>query len=38
VLGASVGIHNSIVLSAGTLFVVITALFFSLNIRSARAG
>ena len=38
VLGASVGIHNSIMLSAGALFLVITALFFSLNIRTARSG
>jgi MFS family permease len=38
VLGASVGIHNSIVLSAGALFVVITAMFFSLNMRSARTA
>jgi MFS family permease len=38
VLGASVGIHNSIVISAGALFVVITVMFFSLNIRSARTA
>jgi MFS family permease len=38
VLGASVGIHNSIVLSAGVLFVVIAAMFYSLDIRAARSG
>jgi hypothetical protein len=38
VLGVSVCIHNSMVLSAGGLLVVRTALFFSLNIRTARSG
>jgi hypothetical protein len=34
-LGASVGIHNSLALSAGALFLVVAAMFLSPHLRRA---